>query len=55
MQMTALICYEMQNHWKLKLISEFSEVAAPKHNLDSFINMYADEQYINGVKIAKIV
>ena len=43
MQMTALICYEMQNHWKklLKLISEFSEVAGPKPNLKKtwmFIN-----------------
>ena len=40
----------------LKLISEFSEVAWPKLNLektDFFINMYADKQYINGGKIAK--
>lgn len=41
----------------LKLISEFSEVAGPKLNLEkteclltgSFINMYTDEQYINDV------
>ena len=45
----------------LKIISEFSEVAGPKLNQEktecllpgSFINMYADEQYINGVKIAE--